>query len=49
MEKSFEYINNHFPKSNIRENHIFDEVYFAKRYVTDEKLKFWFTFAGIIP
>ncbi|KAK9680282.1 hypothetical protein QE152_g39241 [Popillia japonica] len=41
VEKSFEYISNHFPKNNICENDLFDEVSLVKRYVTDEKIKCW--------
>ena len=39
VEKSFEYISNHFPKNNICENDLFDEVSLIKRYVTAEKIK----------
>ena len=36
VEKSYEYISNHFPK-NICENDLFDEASLLKRYVTNEK------------
>ena len=40
-KKSFEYISNHFPKNNICENELFDEVSLVKRYVSAEKIKCW--------
>ena len=40
-KKSFEYISNHFPKNNICEIDLFDQVSLVKRYVTAEKIKCW--------
>lgn len=41
VQKSFDYISQKFPNSNISGNDLFNEVSLVKKYIDKENLKYW--------